>query len=204
MEDTAIVAVHDASFSNEAGMKSQQGYVLFAAQKTAFYGGGEVHYLDWSSSTIKRVVRSTLAAESAAASKFFDRAVHLRVIFAEALGGPTVRAARWQDLARDVPVLFVSDCRSMADHIRKTGASTDEKRVAMDLADLRAGVDAGDLVVWVPTKRMVADCLTKHSTQDEETKSTCDMLRDGDLRLRFTDEGVEWTLTIEQRNMEDP
>ena len=44
----------------------------------------------------------------------------------------------------------------MVEHIRKTGASTDEKRVAMDLADLRAGVDAGDLVVWIPTKKMVS------------------------------------------------
>ena len=113
-----------------------------------------------------------------------------------------MRAARWQDLARDVPILFVSDCRSMVDHIRKTGASTDEKRMAMDLADLRVGVDAGDLVVWVSTKRMVADCLTKHLMPDEETNSIRDMLRVGHLHLRFTDEGVEGTLTIEQRTME--
>ena len=46
MEDTAIVSVHDASFSNEAGMKSQQGYMLFAAQKGAFDGGGEDNFLD--------------------------------------------------------------------------------------------------------------------------------------------------------------
>ena len=38
MEDTAIGAVHDASFRNEAGTKSQQGYMLFAAQKVAFAG----------------------------------------------------------------------------------------------------------------------------------------------------------------------
>ena len=44
-------------------------------------------------------------------------------------------------------MIFLSDCRSMVEHIRKTGAATDEKRVAMDLADLRAGVGAGDLVV---------------------------------------------------------
>ena len=61
-------------------------------------------------------------------------------------------------------MLFVSDCGSMVDHIRKTAVSTDEKQVAMDLADLRAGVDAGDLVVWGPTERMVTDCLTKHVT----------------------------------------
>ena len=72
MEDTASVAVHDASFSNEAGMKSQQGCMLVAALKTAFAGGGEVHFLDWSSSTFKRAVGSTFAAESAAASKCFD------------------------------------------------------------------------------------------------------------------------------------
>ena len=57
-------------------------------------------------------------------------------------------------------------------------------------------------MVWVPTKRMVADCLTKHLTQDEETKSIRDLLRDGHLHLRFKDTGVEQTLTIEQRKME--
>ena len=57
-------------------------------------------------------------------------------------------------------------------------------------------------MVWVPTKRMVADCLTTYLTQDEETKSIRDLLCDGHLRLRFTDEGVERTLTIEQRKME--
>ena len=99
-------------------------------------------------------------------------------------------------------MIFVSDCRSMVDHIRKTGGQTDEKRVAMDLADLRAGVDAGDLVVWLPTKRMVADCLTKHLTLDEETKSIRDLLRDWKLHLRFTDDGEERTLTTEQRRQE--
>ena len=95
LEGTANVAVHGASFGNEAGMKSQQGYMLSAAQKGHLQGGGKVHFLDWSSSTIKRVVRSTLAAESAAASTCFDRDVYLNVIFAEALSGPAVRAARW-------------------------------------------------------------------------------------------------------------
>ena len=202
MSETAIVAVHDASFSNEAGMKSQQGYMLFLAQKSCFAGGGEMHFLDWSSSTIKRVVRSTLAAESAAASKCFDRAVYMRVIVAEALRGPAVRSWRWQDLCREVPMIFVSDCRSMVEHIRKTGAATDEKRVAMDLADLRAGVDAGDLVVWMPTRKMVADCLTKHLTLDEETQSIRDLLRTGRMHLRFTDEGEERTLTEAQRKAE--
>ena len=201
-ENMAIVAAHDASFSNEAGMKSQQGYMLFAAQTDAFSGEGEVHFLDWSSSTIKRVVRSTLAAESAAASKCFDRAVFLRVIIAEFLQGSKAIGARWQDLQQRVPMLFLSDCRSMVEHIQKTGAAVDEKRVAMDLADLRAGVDAGDLVVWIPTKRMVADCLTKHLTLDEEVESIKNLLRDGRMHLRFSDDGQERVLSAEQRKAE--
>ena len=49
MEETAIVAVLDASFGNESGMKSQQGCMLFFfAQKSSFACGGEMHFLDWS------------------------------------------------------------------------------------------------------------------------------------------------------------
>ena len=69
MEDTAIVAVHDASFSNETGMKSQPGWMLLCTHNSTYAGGGPVRFLDLSSSTIKRVVRLNLAAEFAAASK---------------------------------------------------------------------------------------------------------------------------------------
>ena len=87
----------------------------------------------------------------------------------------------------------------MVEHIHKTGVSADEKRAAMDLADVRAGFDAGDLVVWIPTKRMVADCLTKHLTLDEEVESIKSLLRDGRLHLRFTDGSEERHLSAEQR-----
>ena len=99
-------------------------------------------------------------------------------------------------------MIFLSDCRSMVEHIRKTGAATDEKRVAVDLADLRAGVGAGDLVVWIPTRKMVADCLTKHLTLDEETQSIRDLLHTGRMHLRYTDEGEERILSEEQRKAE--
>ena len=46
MEDTAIVVVHDASFRNVAGMKSQQNHMRFATERSVFAGGGEVHFLD--------------------------------------------------------------------------------------------------------------------------------------------------------------
>ena len=42
-----------------------------------------------------------------------------------------------------------------------------EKRVGLDIADLRASVDAGDSLLWQPTDKMVADGLTKHLPKEE-------------------------------------
>ena len=202
LSEAAVVAVHDASFSNESGMKSQQGYMMFMSQKSSLGSGGPVHFLDWSSSTIKRVVRSTLAAESASASKAFDRAVYCRALLSECMLGPKARSMRWTDMVQSVPMLFLSDCRSMVEHIKKTGASTDEKRVAMDLADLRHGIDNGDIISWMPTRKMVADCLTKHLTLDEEIEAICELLRSGKMHFRYADDGSPRTLTVEQMRQE--
>ena len=78
----------------------------------------------------------------------------------------------------------------------------DEKHPAMDLEYWRAGVDAGDLVVWVPTHRKVADWLTKHLATDEEIESICVLIKTCYLHARFTDAGDERTLTAAQREAE--
>ena len=105
-------------------------------------------------------------------------------------------------MVQSVPMLFLSDCRSMVEHIKKTGASTDEKRVAMDLADLRHGIDNGDIISWMPTRKMVADCLTKHLTLDEEIEAICELLRSGKMHFRYADDGSPRTLTVEQMRQE--
>ena len=74
----------------------------------------------------------------------------------------------WTERVRSVQGYFVSDCRSLVDHVAKTGASVSEKRVGLDIADLRAGVENdGDVGYWMPTEKMPADVLTKHMTDLE-------------------------------------
>ena len=82
--------------------------------------------------------------------------------------------------------------------IQKTGASVNEKRVAMDSADSRAGADAGDLVVWVPTRRMVADSLTRHKKTQRGDQRHLRLAQEGHLHVRFTDEEDEHTLIAAQ------
>ncbi len=62
--------------------------------------------------------------------------------------------------------MLITDCRSLYDHLQRTESSTTEKRVALDLDDVRQGVDGGgDQVRWQDTDHMCADGLTKHDPE---------------------------------------
>ena len=69
---------------------------------------------------------------------------------------------------KDVPGRMLTDCSSLNDAAGKQGGTTEEKRVELDLADIRAGVAEGNAqMVWQPTEEMAADALTKRLTLEE-------------------------------------
>eukprot|EP00971_Amphidinium_carterae_P194968 3868782-Amphidinium_carterae.1 len=116
------------------------------------------HVLEWESATLKRVMRSTLACEAASASMAYDRNCYMRAIVAMAKG----HTSRWQERLQDLPGMMVSDCRSLTDHIKKTSGAVSDRRVALDIQDLRDGIDAKEVVIhWQSTYLMMADGLTK-------------------------------------------
>ncbi len=125
------------------------------------YDGPSVtHLIDWSSNKIERKVASTLAAEGNGASKAYDRAMWVRAIAYEMEHG---RDGHWHDMARAVPFCLGTDCRNIYDNCIKPGSVTKEKRVALDLLDVREGVEYFcDKLRWVPTDHMLVDCLTKN------------------------------------------
>ena len=69
--------------------------------------------------------------------------------------------ASWDEQAKAVPAALITDCKSLHDSLRKTDSATSEKRVALDLEDVRCGIEAGTRVFWLPTAMMPADALTK-------------------------------------------
>ena len=79
----------------------------------------------------------------------------------------------------------VSDRNSLADHCAKTGSTTMEKRVAVDISDIRSAVGNGDSLVWIPTEVMPADGLTKHLVSQEPLKQVA---QDGLFRGCFLKE----------------
>ncbi len=66
MVNINIVTMFDASFAKEDGMKSQAGFLSFAAEAEILHEEVTTSMLEFQSSTISRVVKSTMAAESCA------------------------------------------------------------------------------------------------------------------------------------------
>eukprot|EP00971_Amphidinium_carterae_P173514 3439592-Amphidinium_carterae.1 len=119
------------------------------------------HLMSWESSTIKRVVKSTLAAEACAASIGLDRLCYASTAWATMTGV----TGTWSDKMLSLePGTLCTDCKSLHDHLKtSSNGSLQEKRVLLDIADIRQNVDEGKVgITWIPTKCMLADCLTKY------------------------------------------
>jgi hypothetical protein len=187
-DDLCLVVYHDAAWANTTTQEeveepnqemidnkevySQIGYLIFLCESKVARGEeGRANLLDWKAHACPRVCRSTFAGETMAAAEAMDAAIALRALLLEAMH-PHV------DL-RDIdpsmlPITAVTDCKSLYDTIHKEGLAKapSEKRLIVDLASLRqvfmletpesGPVEARTTPLkWVPTHRMLADCMTK-------------------------------------------
>ena len=116
--EVGVITVTDASFSNEKNYKSQQGRIHFLGDlkeikddKTTTY---KVMPLFFGSTTIKRVCRSTLQAETYSLQNGLETGDKLRGVIAEIKG--KIRSLKtWEDDAREcIPHLAMTDCRSLS------------------------------------------------------------------------------------------
>ena len=56
---------------------------------------------------------------------------------------------------------LVTDCKSLYESVHKSDSQTSDKRVMLDIEDMRAGVQSSDTFAWRPTDLMPMDALTK-------------------------------------------
>lgn len=193
-EDAVLLSVTDASHAASfedignnqvGGHRSQSGRILaLAAPDFETTGSGPVMLLSWNSSTIRRVCRSTLQAETVSLLQGSDDAEHVRHLLFhvknEAAETPKhLMSIRSMD---SMKCLWMTDCRSLTDHLCNPNVSEVScKRLAIDLTALRQEVwrhpnelignptysdslpkNASTLVRWISTGSMVSDALTKN------------------------------------------
>ncbi|CAK0807406.1 unnamed protein product, partial [Prorocentrum cordatum] len=157
-------------------IRSQAGYVSFLAEAKLLRGDrARAGIVDWRSGTIKRVRRSTLAAETMSAVDDLGCAQITRCVFASL----EIPDAHPEDIPPSLlPLVQVTDCASLYDTMHKDGYSKlpSERRLLLDLVGLKESLEEevsnefvaddqrGQLpLFWVPTDQQLGDQFTKRS-----------------------------------------
>ena len=161
LDDLVVVTSLDASFAKEAGMKSQCGFISVMTTNEILTKPALCNIVEYSSTRISRVVKSTMAAESAGLSLALDRQLYLRLLIESILYGEPELGPNWRHELK-IPGILVTDARSLYDHINKTGSMPTERQTLIDLLIARDLTEAKAITVrWVPTTHQLADVFTK-------------------------------------------
>ena len=143
-----IVVFSDASYANlPNGSSSAGGFLAFLVGEN-----GRSAPIYWESKTMRRVVQSTLAAETLSATKAVDMAYYLGSILSQVLMNSSENKIR---------IKLIVDNKSLFDKVHSTKNVT-ERRLRIDLAILKELVSERCLTVcWTESSNQIADALTK-------------------------------------------
>ena len=147
LEDAKIICYSDASFGTLNDGGSQGGYVIFLSNSDS----SVVIPIAWQSRRVRRVVKSTLAAETLALVDAAETSFWICCIL--------------QDLIRSVttiPIDCRTDCQSLVDASHSSKPILD-KRLRVDISIIREMLQKKEIekLLWLTTKEQLADCLTK-------------------------------------------
>ena len=143
-EKLYISVFTDASFNNLPKGGSQEGFIILLADKHL-----NCCPIEWSSKRIKRVAKSTLAAETLAVVDGLDSAYLVRTILSEIL--------------RDViiEIRLYTDSKSLFETVGTSHVLKD-KRLLVDMSALREMNERNECkFFWILTDQQIADSLTK-------------------------------------------
>ena len=140
---------------------SQGGSIIFMSDES-----GKLLPLSWTSRKLRRVVKSTLAAEAMALLDAIDTNVWLVHVISEIT-----------NMKIDVSI-FNTDNLSLVEALHST-KSTEEKRLRVDIAAVKEAVENKEFIVrWVEKRFQLADVLTK---QGADSSLLLQVLRSGNI-----------------------
>ena len=219
-KDVEIVAFHDASLFNSVGVEiedrdeadvflqgnekklvySQKGAMIgFVARGETQVEGRKIrmNLVDWKSTTNKRVVESSLSAETHAAIMAHGLARFCQAVLAEIrFGNEVVTAFEDEDFQKHTPLNMITDCKSIYDHINKDGQHVSDKGNIVSVVLLRKMMSTRPSekarLLWVPTRHQLADGLTKSGhSKDVRSQSGWIMLHEAAAKRSKTKTSVK-------------
>ncbi len=125
---------------------------------------GKVSIMSWSSSKLRRVARSSSAAETQAANSACEELEFTRLVWAEFENEAFNVQDAWKYIA-SVPGVLVVDAKDLFDSTARSESSgLQDRRTAIEVLALRQALSWGHTGIrWVHSKAQLADVLTKAS-----------------------------------------
>ena len=151
LKSLQLLVHSDASHNNLPKGGSQGGFVVFLGDKD-----GKVAPIQWQSKRIKRVVKSTLAAECLALEEAVDHAYYMKCIVSDILNV-------------SIPMHCSVDNQSLVDNLHSSNNVKEDKRLIQDIALLKEMMGKEEIgsVTHVPSKKNLADALTKRGASSQ-------------------------------------
>ena len=155
LEECTIEVFSDASFGNLQGDGSQGAIIAFLKDER-----GERCPLYWHTRKLRRVVKSTLAAETMALLDGAETGFYLRKVLEEVLG------------LKKITVSCITDNKSLVESLHST-KRVEDKRLRIDMVVLMEMLERKEIdhVKWVDTKSQLADCMTKRGVSAEKLRA---------------------------------
>ena len=147
VSNAKIVSYQDASFANLRGGGSQGGYIIFVLGENSKYVP-----ICWKSKKVKRVVRSTLSAETLALVGSIEECFLIKTMLMEIL-----------NLSKDaLPIISVTDNASLVESAYSTKTLAD-KRLNFDMCIIRQMLSNNEVneIRWIENGDQIADCLAE-------------------------------------------
>lgn len=153
-----ILSFSDASYRNLSNEGSQGGFIMFLCNAE-----NQAIPIQWQSKRLRRVVRSTLAAECLALLDAADASFLIKSMLEEIFGRENT----------SIVIECVIDNKSLNDTLHSTKCIED-RRLRVDIAALREKLKNGELnkVRWVSSASQIADCLTKNGASSKPLLDT--------------------------------
>ena len=149
----SVVSYCDASFANLPNAGSQGGFISFLIDRNGIYCP-----LTWQSRKVKRVVKSTLAAECLAAVATAEMTIYLARLIEDITRMPS----------NSVETYVFCDNKNLVNAVHSS-TNLEDKRLIIDVSVLRDFLLKKELTkfAWVATELQLANTFTKQGASDK-------------------------------------
>ena len=178
-----LVCMFDAAFGVRRDASSQGGHLIVLVSQETFNGEEKpYHLIDWKSSKLPRIARSSLGAESQAAGQAVD-AVDFCPRFWEHLLKPDLGLRYLLEEPSTLKPVMITDAKALYDsyHREGIGGNVTDKRTGLEIRVTKERLQGLDgSFKWISSERQYADGLTKEATR----QLLADRIRHG--KTKFT------------------